>query len=124
MAATPVPANCLAVLNAINSKINANTLTNGICPQATSAGSSSQTAVTCYLANVPGASMVDFANHGLDSGAQFLGGYPAPLFGLTPQTGAVFGGVRPNNGAGYPDRKSTRLNSSHANSSYAVFCLK
>src|SRR5476651_2786347 len=23
-----------------------------------------------------------------------------------------------------PDRKSTRLNSSHANSSYAVFCLK
>src|SRR3712207_6940650 len=25
---------------------------------------------------------------------------------------------------GYPDRKSTRLNSSHANISYAVFCLK
>src|SRR5205809_551135 len=95
IAPTPVPANCLAVLNAINSTINANTLTNGICPQTTSAGSSSQTAVTCYLANVPGASMVDFANHGLDSGAQFLGGYPAPLFGLTPQTGAVFGGVNP-----------------------------
>src|SRR3712207_7909509 len=27
-------------------------------------------------------------------------------------------------GAGHPDRKSTRLNSSHANISYAVFCLK
>src|SRR3712207_8898431 len=27
-------------------------------------------------------------------------------------------------GAGGPDRKSTRLNSSHANISYAVFCLK
>src|SRR3712207_8535263 len=26
--------------------------------------------------------------------------------------------------AGKPDRKSTRLNSSHANISYAVFCLK
>src|SRR3712207_7609834 len=26
--------------------------------------------------------------------------------------------------AGHPDRKSTRLNSSHANISYAVFCLK
>src|SRR3712207_8800740 len=26
--------------------------------------------------------------------------------------------------AGYLDRKSTRLNSSHANISYAVFCLK
>src|SRR3712207_9170467 len=25
---------------------------------------------------------------------------------------------------GWPDRKSTRLNSSHANISYAVFCLK
>src|SRR3712207_7688397 len=27
-------------------------------------------------------------------------------------------------GAPYADRKSTRLNSSHANISYAVFCLK
>src|SRR5258707_12041687 len=27
-------------------------------------------------------------------------------------------------GIGRPDRKSTRLNSSHANISYAVFCLK
>src|SRR3712207_8635872 len=27
-------------------------------------------------------------------------------------------------GRGRPDRKSTRLNSSHANISYAVFCLK
>src|SRR3712207_8497333 len=27
-------------------------------------------------------------------------------------------------GAELPDRKSTRLNSSHANISYAVFCLK
>src|SRR3712207_7552480 len=27
-------------------------------------------------------------------------------------------------GAARPDRKSTRLNSSHANISYAVFCLK
>src|SRR3712207_6744432 len=29
-----------------------------------------------------------------------------------------------NDGAGAKDRKSTRLNSSHANISYAVFCLK
>src|SRR3712207_8852053 len=29
-----------------------------------------------------------------------------------------------NRHAGYLDRKSTRLNSSHANISYAVFCLK
>src|SRR3712207_7060937 len=31
------------------------------------------------------------------------------------------GGLR---GVAAPDRKSTRLNSSHANISYAVFCLK
>src|SRR3712207_9073863 len=31
---------------------------------------------------------------------------------------------RPFQGAALADRKSTRLNSSHANISYAVFCLK
>src|SRR5258707_10864081 len=31
---------------------------------------------------------------------------------------------RPNGAPLGPDRKSTRLNSSHANISYAVFCLK
>src|SRR3712207_8391815 len=46
----------------------------------------------------------------------------APLLpGIQPQ-------VRPRHraplGAGRVDRKSTRLNSSHANISYAVFCLK
>src|SRR3712207_7164568 len=30
----------------------------------------------------------------------------------------------PHPPSGIPDRKSTRLNSSHANISYAVFCLK
>src|SRR3712207_7007286 len=39
---------------------------------------------------------------------------------LTPRHGA--GPRRPV--AGARDRKSTRLNSSHANISYAVFCLK
>src|SRR3712207_8125376 len=32
--------------------------------------------------------------------------------------------VAPQRGLGAGDRKSTRLNSSHANISYAVFCLK
>src|SRR2546427_9522505 len=31
---------------------------------------------------------------------------------------------RPPQGAGHEDRKSTRLNSSHSQISYAVFCLK
>src|SRR3712207_7571338 len=33
-------------------------------------------------------------------------------------------GTAPRQGAAVEDRKSTRLNSSHANISYAVFCLK
>src|SRR3712207_9411972 len=39
----------------------------------------------------------------------------------TPCPGVPGAGVAP---ASSPDRKSTRLNSSHANISYAVFCLK
>src|SRR3712207_7007424 len=37
---------------------------------------------------------------------------------------AAMGGGRAGSGQGARDRKSTRLNSSHANISYAVFCLK
>src|SRR3712207_8561220 len=51
---------------------------------------------------------------------------------LTPRKLGVSLGARPlldgdahrPGGAGDEDRKSTRLNSSHANISYAVFCLK
>src|SRR3712207_7872710 len=37
---------------------------------------------------------------------------------------AVSGHVSPSDAEQIKDRKSTRLNSSHANISYAVFCLK
>src|SRR5258707_6087940 len=40
---------------------------------------------------------------------------------LARDAGRAQGGAR---GTGRGDRKSTRLNSSHANISYAVFCLK
>src|SRR3712207_7088812 len=40
---------------------------------------------------------------------------------LVDRHGRVHGGA---GGVGDQDRKSTRLNSSHANISYAVFCLK
>src|SRR3712207_8025022 len=40
---------------------------------------------------------------------------PVPLAAADPMLGPI---------AGNQDRKSTRLNSSHANISYAVFCLK
>src|SRR3712207_7177137 len=43
------------------------------------------------------------------------------VVGRGQRVGAVIGAV---NGRRGRDRKSTRLNSSHANISYAVFCLK
>src|SRR3712207_9205562 len=65
-----------------------------------------------------------------------------PIFALLDQGGTIiavnqawlaFGGANEANGTSFvglnylkvcEDRKSTRLNSSHANISYAVFCLK
>src|SRR3712207_7775790 len=46
--------------------------------------------------------------------------------GSTPRRGSSGRGPSPRSRARAPrrDRKSTRLNSSHANISYAVFCLK
>src|SRR3712207_8278127 len=45
-----------------------------------------------------------------------LRGRDLPDRGAVPEPGGLAGGAQ--------DRKSTRLNSSHANISYAVFCLK
>ncbi len=47
-----------------------------------------------------GATINDFASNGLDSLNQFLGGYPATVYGLTPNTGAAFAGANPNVGLG------------------------
>src|SRR2546430_8719848 len=53
---------------------------------------------------------------------------PAPRGGLCRRRGQGRGGARPPDAAAEarrrPDRKSTRLNSSHSQISYAVFCLK
>jgi hypothetical protein len=57
--------------------------------------------VDCYIGSVPGASINDFANFGLDSGEAYYGGYSAQYFGLTPDTGAAFGGINPNMGSLY-----------------------
>jgi len=45
-----------------------------------------------------GATIGDYAGNGLDSGKQYLSGFPAFLFGLTPDTGAAFPGMNPNLG--------------------------
>src|SRR2546421_7085430 len=44
--------------------------------------------------------------------------------GERPAASGCLGGASPPDAPGVPDRKSTRLNSSHDQISYAVFCLK
>jgi hypothetical protein len=66
-----------------------------------SAGAISQAVVNCYVQNVPGASINDFAVNGLDSGTAFLSGLPISIArGLTPALGAAFPGVNPLVGQG------------------------
>jgi hypothetical protein len=65
------------------------------CPQATYAGAgigSSQAAVACYVAAVPGASITDFARNGLDSSNAFCGPFPCSVLNKQP---AAFGGINP-----------------------------
>jgi len=75
----------------MNAALNAINLTNqGFgCPNGTAG-------IDCSIA--AGASIVDFANNGLDSGVSFLSAFPASAFGLTPDTGAAFPGLNPNLG--------------------------
>src|SRR5690349_22512365 len=56
-----------------------------------------------------------------EDGHRHLGGDPRG-FDETVRLSALLPGARP--GRPLQDRKSTRLNSSHVESSYAVFCLK
>jgi hypothetical protein len=76
--------NTAAALNAINATNQSFGCGNG------SAG------IGCAIA--AGASIVDYANNGLDSGRSYLAGFPATGFGLTPATGAAFPGINPNLG--------------------------
>src|SRR3712207_9256676 len=60
--------------------------------------------------------------HPRQRGEDLLVGHPALLLGR--REGGAGGGPDGGGAAHLRDRKSTRLNSSHANISYAVFCLK
>src|SRR5258705_1677425 len=63
-----------------------------------------------------------------DVGAIDEVGDPPEAFGLALREEAALGGIQAHERGVlarlYPDRKSTRLNSSHLGISYAVFCLK
>jgi hypothetical protein len=85
-----------AELSAIISTLAANPLSVAAgCPTlhpALFAGSSSQAAVDCYLAAVPGARITDFARQGLDSSNAFCGPFPCSVLGKQQ---AAFGGINP-----------------------------
>src|SRR2546421_5145493 len=59
---------------------------------------------------------------------QILADYGAEVIKVEPPEGDIMRGAAPMNGPAmghlHLDRKSTRLNSSHDQISYAVFCLK
>src|SRR2546427_2398308 len=54
----------------------------------------------------------------------FRSRFPAPSRWAACAAGRLRGRWCSGAGSGEPDRKSTRLNSSHSQISYAVFCLK
>jgi len=92
-----------AELDAINATLAANpqSVTAG-CPTmhpALFAGSSSQAAVSCYLAAVPGATITDFARQGLDSSNAYCGPFPCSVLRKKNLAGnpqqASFGGINP-----------------------------
>jgi hypothetical protein len=87
-----------AELDAIN-----NTVVPVGCAKASFAGGSSQAAVNCYLAAVPGASITDFARNGLDSSNSFCGPFPCSVLGKKNLLGqaqqASFGGINPSVGS-------------------------
>jgi hypothetical protein len=88
-----------AELSAINATLAASpAAVSAGCPQATFAGSSSQAAVSCYLAAVPTASITDFARNGLDSSNSYCGPFPCSVLQTNNplrQTQAAFGGINP-----------------------------
>src|SRR5580700_6577432 len=90
-----------AALNAIATTVANFTAANNLpsCSPTNVTRANASATVACYIASNPSASINDFANNGLDSGYVYYGGYSAPYFGLTADTGAAFGGINPNVGS-------------------------
>jgi hypothetical protein len=81
--------------------LNTNAALNAIGATTASFGCAGTDAAAINCAIAAGASINNFAGNGLDSGRAYLSTFGAPAFGLTPDTGAAFGGINPNVGVGY-----------------------
>jgi hypothetical protein len=75
-------------VTAANAAISATNAGFGSCGAGTTAAD-----IDCAIAN--GATIGDYAANGLDGGKNYLSGFPASAFGLTPDTGAAFAGINP-----------------------------
>jgi hypothetical protein len=64
-------------------------------------GTIDQAILGCAANGGQPATINNFAANGLDSGRAYLFGYGAAAFGLTPDSGAAFGGINPAMGIGY-----------------------
>ncbi len=106
-----------AELDAIN-----DTVVPAGCAPATFAGSSSQAAVSCYLAAKPGATIADFARNGLDSSNSFCGPFPCSVLQKKNYLGqpqqAAFGGINPAVGSNIMYFPSGRSNYSAVHMAY------
>src|SRR5258707_7012298 len=77
-----------------------------------------------FLASIAASSVVPGMSFAQDTSRPLRIVVPFPAGGSTDMVPRNMQDVLPKLLGGQADRKSTRLNSSHANISYAVFCLK
>src|SRR3712207_7875290 len=79
---------------------------------------------TLFRSFVVAEALANVAKHSRATQARVMVRCEGPTLAIEVADDGV-GGADPERGTGLAgDRKSTRLNSSHANISYAVFCLK
>lgn len=90
--AQPVDMNHVGAARTLNTTAAANAIAKTTAAFKCSGGPS-QAAINCAIQN--GATIVDFAGKGLDSGNALFSGFPASLNNATPATGAAFPGVNP-----------------------------
>lgn len=81
-----------ATVQGVNPTVDQCLIANNVIIPGLTAGSQSQAAVNCYIAGVPGASITDFARHGLDSSNSYCGPFPCSALGLN---NAAFSGINP-----------------------------
>ena len=95
---TTIDTNHIGAARYLNTAAAQNAIAATVAAYPTCVQGFSAASINCAIAN--GATIDNFAGNGLDSGNDYLGGAPASVDGLTPNTGAAFAGANPNVGNG------------------------